>query len=264
MAILESRTKTGISWVKESIALFKIQPSKWMLLAIAYVGIFMMLPSLPGLGFFAMFTVLLWPFFTVFAVMLFRNAEMSKKETIQQTIALIKPRLKVLVSLGLACLVYATLISWLLNSDIEALVPFAQSSAPMDESQYALFMQKFIPFMLKLMLLLLPLFIATWFSPMLIVINRYPLVKAIKSSIAGAIQYTVAMGIAWLVIFAGIFVVMLGVGLVIGIIAQLVPMLAQALMPVLVFGALLFTTALMFAFQYVTYRDVFRAAPVEV
>jgi len=264
MAILESRTKTGISWVKESIALFRIQPSKWLLLAIAYVGIFMMLPSLPGLGFLAMITVLFWPIFTVFAVMLFRNAEIGKKETIKQTVDLIKPRLSVLASLGLTCLLYATLISFLLNSDVEALLPFAESSAPMDQSQYTLFMQKFIPFILKLMLLLLPLFIATWFSPMLIVLNRYPLVKAIKSSIAGALQYTVAMGAAWLVLSAGIFAVMLIAGLVIGIIAQLIPFLAQALMPVLVFGALLVATALMFAFQYVSYRDVFRAAPVEI
>lgn len=264
MAILESRTKTGISWIKESIALFKIQPSKWLLLAIAYVGIFMMLPSLPGLGFFALFTVLIWPIFTAFAVMLFRNAEMGKKETIQQTIALIKPRLTVLISLGLACLLYATLISYLLNADVEALIPFAEGKAPMNEAQYMLFMEKFMPFLLKLLLLLLPLFISTWFSPMLIVINRYPVFKAIKSSIAGTLQYTVAMGVAWLILSAGIFAIMLMLGLVIGILAQLLPFLAQLLMPTLIFGALLVSTALMFAFQYVTYRDVFRAAVVDI
>ena len=49
MAILESRTQTGLSWVKESVALFKTAPRKWLLLALAYVGFFMMLPSVPGL-----------------------------------------------------------------------------------------------------------------------------------------------------------------------------------------------------------------------
>jgi hypothetical protein len=264
MAILESRTKTGISWVKESVVLFKMQPSKWMLLAMAYVSIFMMLPSLFQSSTIAMGTVLIWPIFTAFAIMLFRNADIGKKESLQQTIALIKPRLTVLISLGLICLLYATLISYLLNSDIEALVPFAESSKAMDEAQYMLFMEKFMPFLLKLLLLLLPLFISTWFSPMLIVINRYPVLKAIKSSIAGTIQYTVAMGVSWIVLTAAVFLLMLALGLVVGILAQLMPFIAQTLMPILIFGTLLVTTALMFAFQYVSYRDVFRAAVADI
>jgi len=161
-------------------------------------------------------------------------------------------------------LVYATLATFLLNSDIQGLMSFADKGAQMSESEYVKFMDKFMPFILKLLLLLFPLFIATWFSPVLIVINNYTLVKAIKSSIAGVLQYTVAMGAAWLVLSAGVMGLMLIVGLVIGVVGALVPALAQALMPMLVFGCLLLATALMFAFQYVSYRDVFRAAPVEL
>lgn len=264
MAILESRTKTGISWVKESVALFKAQPSKWMLLAIAYVGIFMMLPSIPGLGIFALLTVLIWPVFIAFAVMLYRNAEMGKQETAQEVLAKIQPKFTVLMLLGLLCLVYATLATYLLNSDIQGLMSFADKGAQMSESEYEKFMGNFTPFMLKLLLLLLPLFVATWFAPVLIAINNYSLVNAIKSSIAGVLQYTVAMVAAWLVLSAGIMGLMLAVGLVIGTLGALVPVVAQALMPMLVFGCLLLATALMFAFQYVSYRDVFRAAPVVV
>jgi hypothetical protein len=42
----------------------------------------------------------------------------------------------------------------------------------------------------------------------------------------------------------------------------LIPMAAELLMPLLVFSALLVISALMFAFQYISYKDVFRAAPV--
>jgi hypothetical protein len=56
--------------------------------------------------------------------------------------------------------------------------------------------------------------------------------------------------------------VMLGLGLVIGILGALIPMVAELLMPLLVFAALLVISALMFAFQYISYKDVFRAAPV--
>jgi uncharacterized protein involved in cysteine biosynthesis len=53
---------------------------------------------------------------------------------------------------------------------------------------------------------------------------------------------------------------MLAVGVVAGIVSALVPMLGQMLMSFIVFGCLLLATALMLAFQYVSYRDVFRAA----
>jgi len=263
MAILESRTKTGLSWVKESIALFKTQPSRWMLLAIAYVGIFMMLPSLPGLGIFALLSVLIWPIFIAFAVMLYRNAEFGKQETVQAVLSKIQPKFTVLMLLGAACLVYATLATYLLNSDIQGLMTFADKGAQMSESEYVKFMAKFTPFLLKLLLLLVPLIIDNWLAPVLIVVNNYPLAKAIKSSIAGVLQYMIAMGAAWLVLSAGIMGLMLAIGLLIGIVGALVPVLAQALMPMLVFGCLLLATALMFAFQYVSYRDVFRAAGVE-
>lgn len=263
MAILESRTQTGISWVKESIALFKTQPSRWLLLATAYVGIFMMLPSIPGLGFFALLTVLIWPVFIAFAVMLFRNADMGKLDTVQGVFEKIKDKIPLLMLLGLVCLIYATLATYLLNSDIEGLMNFSNNKAAMSETEYSVFMEKFVPFLFKLLLLLLPLFIATWFSPMLIALNNYDLIKAIKSSIAGVLQHTIAMGAAWLILSAGVMLMMMLLGLVIGILGAIVPFLAQALMPMLVFGTLLVATSLMFAFQYVSYRDIFRAAPVE-
>lgn len=262
MAILESRTKTGLSWVKESLDLFKTQPSKWMLLAIAYVGIFMMLPSIPGLGIFALMSVLIWPVFIAFAVMLYRNAEMGKQETVQAVLAKIQPKFTTLMLLGLVCLVYATLATYILNSDIQGLIHFADQGAQMSESEYEKFMDQFMPFMLKLLLLLLPLFVATWFAPVLIAINNYNLVNAIKSSIAGVLQYTIAIGVAWLVLSLSILCLMYAVGLVIEMLRLFFPVMARILMPMLVFGCLLLATALMFAFQYVSYRDVFRAAPV--
>lgn len=264
MAILESRTQTGISWVKESIALFRQSPNQWLLLSMVYVGIFMMLPSLPGLGLLALLTVIIWPVFVVFAVLLFRNAEMGKQQTVQQVLALIQPKLKELMLLGLTCLVYATLVTYVLNADIQGVASITQGKDEISQSEMMQLMDKLLPLMLKLLLLLAPLFLATWFSPMLIAINHYSLVKSIKSSIAGMLQYTIAMGAAWLVLSAGVILVMLLAGMVIGIVGALIPILAQALMPLLVFGTLLVSTALMFAFQYVSYRDVFRAATVEV
>ena len=260
MAIFASRTQTGISWVKESVALFKTAPRKWLLLGLAYVGLFMMLPSVPGLQFFAFISILIWPVFLAIALALYRNADMQKQQNIGEIITQIQPKIQILIGLGGACLLYAVLVSFVLNSDLQGLEVLVGSKDKMTESQMAAFIQKIFPLLLKLTLLLIPLMMATWFSPMLIGFNNYGLVKAIKSSIAGSIQYMVALGVAWAVLTAGILLLMLAVGIVAGVISAMVPLLGQMLMSIIVFGCLLLATALMLAFQYISYRDVFRAA----
>ena len=263
MAILESRTKTGISWVKESVALFKTAPRKWLLLGLAYVGLFMMLPSVPGMQFFAFFSILLWPVFLAIAITLYRNADTQKQQTLYEVIEIVKPRITMLMALGGICLLYGIVVSFILNSDIEGLLKFTQGKGEITESQAMQMMQAIVPLLLKLSLMLIPLMMATWFSPMLIAFNNYGVVKAIKSSIAGSLQYMIALGASWLLLTAGIVGVMLVVGIVVGLIGSLAPLLGQMLTSLLVFGCLLLATTLMLAFQYVSYRDVFRAAGVD-
>lgn len=260
MAIQESSTKTGISWVKESVGLFKTAPRKWLLLALAYVGLFMMLPSIPGLQFFAFVSILIWPVFLAIAIMMYRNADIKKEQNLSEIINIIQPKLTQLIALGGACLLYAALVSFVLNSDIQGLAELTQNKTNMTESQMIIFLQKVYPFLLKFTLLLIPLMMATWFSPMLIVFNNYNVVKALKSSVAGSLQYMIALGVSWLLLTLGIVALMLIVGIVAGIMSSFVPVLGQMLMSFVVFGCLLLATALMLAFQYVSYRDVFRAA----
>lgn len=260
MAIQESSTKTGISWVKESVDLFKTAPRKWLSLALAYVGLFMMLPSIPGLQLFAYVSILIWPVFLAMAIMMYRNADIKKAQNFSEIINIIQPKLTQLIALGGACLLYAALVSFLLNSDIQGLAELTQNKTNMTESQMIIFLQKVFPLILKFTLLLIPLMMATWFSPMLIVFNNYSFVKALKSSVAGSLQYMIALSVSWLLLTLGIVALMLIVGIVAGIVSSLVPVLGQMLMSFVVFGCLLLATALMLAFQYVSYRDVFRAA----
>ena len=260
MAILETSTKTGISWVKESVDLFKTAPRKWLSLALAYVGLFMMLPSVPGLQFFAFVSILIWPVFLAIAIIMYRNADLKKEQNFSEIINMVQPKLTQLIALGGACLLYAALVSFVLNSDIQGLAELTQNKTTMTESQMIIFLQKVFPFLLKFTLLLIPLMMATWFSPMLIAYNNYNVVKALKSSVAGSLQYMVALGVSWLLLTLGVVALMLVVGIIAGIVSGLVPVLGQMMMSFVVFGCLLLATALMLAFQYVSYRDVFRAA----
>ncbi len=260
MAILQSRTQTGISWIKESIALFKTAPRKWLMLALAYLSLFVMLPSIPVLQFFAFLSVLIWPIFLAVAIAQYRNAELNKQEAIAQTLQIMQPKMLQLMALGGACLLYAVLMSMILNSDLQGLANIAQNKDKMTEPQMMALMQKMLPVMLKMLLLSIPLLMATWFSPMLIAFNNYSVVKAVKSSIAGSLQFIIALTAAWLALSFGILGLMLGVGIFGGIVSALVPALGQLLIPFILFGCMLLATALMLAFQYVSYRDVFRAA----
>lgn len=257
----ETGTQRGLRWVRESLALFKTQPHVWMLWSLAYIVIFMVLPSLPWLGFLGLLSVVIWPACMGFVVMLYRQMDLQGKTSPGIVWQQLQTHFKTLGLLGVSCLVYAVLATYILSSDLASLVAHAPTKAGMTESQMTQFLENTLTFIVKVLLLLLPLFIATWFSPMLIALNGYPLPKAIKSSIAGMLQYMVPMGVSWLIMTLGILVVMLGLGLVIGILGALIPMLAQLLMPLLVFAALLVINALMFAFQYISYKDVFRAAP---
>lgn len=260
MAILASRTKTGISWIGESIALFKQTPRKWLLLALTYLGIFVFIPSFPSMQIFAFITILIWPIFIAIAIRLYRNAEYQKEENLSAIMQLIQPKMKKLVMLGFVNLAYFIVVSLLLSSDMQVLTDIMNQQAKMTEQDVMQAMQTMIPIFLKLVVFFIPLVMAVWFAPMLTAFNDYSVTKALKSSIAGSLQYMVAMMAAWLLLTAGIMLLMLAASVFSGLFAFISVAFAQSLMTILVFGALLVSVALTLAFQYVSYRDIFRAA----
>ena len=264
MAILETSTKTGVSWIKESGRLLKSEPRKLIVLALIYVTIFMMMPSLPGFQWFGLITILIWPLFMAVVIGIYRELDLSAETTKMLHLGMVmdsvKPKVFLLLQLGGMFLLYGAIVSFFLNGDIKGLEGLAQSKDVMTESEAVIIMQKMLPLLSKLILLLIPLMMASWFSPPLIAFNNYSVIKAIKSSIAGSLQYFVALGVAWLLLTVTIVSVMLIVGIIIGITGNLIPSLAQLLMPLLIFGSLLIASSLMLSFQYVSYRDVFSKA----
>ncbi|MFW5432048.1 MAG: BPSS1780 family membrane protein [Methylophilaceae bacterium] len=259
MAILESRTRTGISWISESIALFKQAPRKWLLLALVFLGLFVLLPSVPGLEIFGLITMFIWPAFVAIAIRQYRNVEFKKTESLSTTIQLIQPNIRALVILGFVNLLYLILVS-LLSTDAKEFAVLMNSHTKMNEAELALAAKKAIPSFLMFVLLLIPMFMMNWFSPMLIAFNNYSLAKAIKSSIAGCLQYIVALIAAWLLLSTGMMALIIVASLIAGLFAAMQPSMAQSLVAALVFGCVLISIALTFAFQYVSYRDVFRGA----
>ncbi len=260
MAILASRTRTGISWIVESVALFKQSPRRWLLLALSYLGLFVLMPSMPGMQIFAFATILTWPVFIAIAMRLYRNVEVKKEESLQAVIQHVQPKAKTLILLGLVNLLYFILVSLILSADMQVLSNILARQHELDEQEMTAAVQTMIPILFKLMLLFIPLTVMSWFSPTLVAFNQYSFGKAIKSSIAGCLQYFVALIAAWLLLTAGMMTLMMAASVLAGFISMVIPNAAPLLVSVIVFGCVLIGIALILAFQYISYRDIFRSA----
>jgi len=257
MAILDSQTATGYSWVQETVALFKQQKGRWLFISMTYL-LFMLLSSLSS-SVLAIFSIVLWPAVTAYVLLIYRSFEMGKQENAQQILQQLMPSIKPLLLLGFLAIVYLMLMGLLLNDDMQALVDVAKMNEAMSDEERVALLKQALPLYTKLLLMLIPLFVITWFSPLLIAVNQYPVIKAIKSSIAGVLQYFAALNIAWLVLTAYLMLFSVLAALIGGVLAVIggAALSTMALLAIAVLG-----TSLFFAFQYVSYRDVFRAAPV--
>jgi len=247
--------RDSIRWNKESFKLFKKTPNQSLMLSLAYLFIFMLLPSMPMIQIFSIASILIWPIFLVFAVNFYKTHDKNKEENFLAVFEKIKPRLATLLMLGLICLIYAAMVTMVLNSEMQGFIQISEKN-----NELLTVMNNFVPMIGKLILLLLPLLMATWFSPMLIVYNNYSLFKSIKSSIAGCLMYIFPLGLSWFIFSTIAILFMLSCGLLIGSLASFFPAIGPSLMGAIIFFALLVITSVMFAFQYISYRDIFKSA----
>ena len=247
--------KDSIRWNKESFLLFKKTPNQSLMLSLTYLFIFMLLPSVPMVQVFSIASILIWPIFLVFAVNFYKIHDKNKNETFLAVYEKIKPRLLTLLALGLICLTYAGMVTMILNAEMQHFIQLSENN-----NELANVINNFVPMIGKLILLLLPLLMGTWFSPMLIVYNHYSLFKSIKSSVAGSLMYIIPLGLSWLIFSTTAILFMLSCGVLIESLASFFPSIGSSLMKAVIFFALLVITSVMFAFQYISYRDIFKSA----
>lgn len=260
MANFKADVKLGVNWVLAAVQLLKARPNKWLFFALMYVMLFAILPSI--IQPISYVSTVIWPIFIAAAMAMLRNVDEQQTQEVREIVQGLKPKMRPLMILGAVSLLYVVLIMLLLNTDIQGLIKLApQGAATMTEAQAEAIVDQMLPLLLKLSLLMLPLFMATWFAPMLIAFNQYSVAKAIKSSIAGSLQYTVALGVAWLTLTAAMAALLVLVGIVFGLLGQLIPSAGLALSGPVILLCMLVAVGMMLAVQYLSYRDVFRAAP---
>ncbi|ABE48633.1 MULTISPECIES: BPSS1780 family membrane protein [Methylobacillus] len=238
------------AWVRDILALFRQKPGKWMLLGLAHVFFFAMLPGLIGLKFVSF---LLLPAFLALAVGFYRDADIGRESDLGDLLNEIKPSFRKLLGLGAICVAYVLLINLLTAEDAMQLEAMARN----EENPEQVLEQSF-PILVKLMLLLTPLVLVIWFAPALVAYQEYSVGRAIKSSLAAFIQYLLPLLLTWVAVTLIIMLSMTLAGVLVGMMSAASKTMGGFLMLVLVFACMLFASALMLAFQYVSNRDIFK------
>lgn len=252
-----SSVKTGLSWVTGSLQLFLLSPNKWLLLALAYVAIFVVLPSLPHMPvLIALLAILFWPCFIALAIGLYREADQGRNTKLADLFQQIKPRMGMLIALGGICLVYGFLVGMFASGDTQALSELVNQKA--DPGQI---LTQALPLMAKVLIFFTPLLMATWFSPMLIAYQEFSVLEAIKHSLWAFWRNLATLGVAWLALTLAMVLAMLAMGVVVGLVAVISQALSTILMILFILGSLLVGTSFMFAIQYFSYRHVYYQQP---
>jgi hypothetical protein len=252
------QVKTGLNWVIGSFYLFSRSPTKWLLVSLAYVLLFLVLPALPHMPtLIALLVILIWPGFIAVTIGLYREADQGRVTALAELIEQIKPYLGRLISLGGICLLYGVLMGMVTRGDSQALGELINQ-----KTDPQLILTQALPLMIKLCILVTPLVMATWFSPMLIAYQEFSVAEAIKHSIWASWRNLVALGVAWLGLTIALVAVMLVAGIIVGMIGALSQTLAGILMSLVALASFLLATSFLLAIQYLSYRHEYYQQPL--
>jgi hypothetical protein len=267
MMTFRSKVKLGFSWVTDSLILFKQHPAKWMGLSSMYLVFFQFLPILLlGIieqineahgsiiilflvGLLGLALTFSWPIFTSVVIGVCRETHANRSTPVSEVLHRVKPHAKQLIFLGVVFFVYRLVMIAFTEADIQAL-----DLQQMDKEIMPI---GFWMLMLKLMVLQVPLLLATWYSPLLISYHQYSVFKSIGHSIWAALHNITALITAWVSLTLAVVGVMLVLGLLIGIIAIFAKGLAAFLGMIVVMFVSLMATAFLFSIQYFSFLSMY-------
>ena len=238
-------------WLFELFLILKENKNNSLLIGYFYMFIFLLIPSISFLQIISPIIVIIWPAFVVNIVMYFHARSKNKARQLFKLTPEIKVNIMKLMTLGIITFFYAMLVSFLISTDMQEIIKINQGENLSIEPGVAL------RFLLKLFLFMLPVFIATWFSPMLIALKNYSVINSLKSSIAAFLIYFFPMLLAFVFIFLifflsifilqSVFDLLKGFGSFVG-----------ALNIIGMFSLIAIFISTLFIFQYISYRDIFK------
>ncbi|PKO93388.1 MAG: hypothetical protein CVU15_02240 [Betaproteobacteria bacterium HGW-Betaproteobacteria-1] len=245
--------KSGLDWVYRSVFLFRQNPPKWLLHALLYATLFIMLPSIPVMPvLISLLIILFWPTFLALFMGVFREADLGRDTEPRELVEEIKPNFVKLITLGGVFLAYGILTGVMVRDEMVELNALVAGKAEAE-----IVMQQLLPLIFKMLLILTPMIMASWFSPMLVGFQGYGVLEAIKHSFWQCGRNLIAIIVAWSILSMSLFLVLLIAGLFVGIISAISALLGTFLMSLVVFAMLLLVTYFLLAIQYYSYRHVY-------
>lgn len=238
------------SWLKDIFLILKKTKNHSLVIGYTYLFIFLVLPSLPIIQFLSPIVIILWPVAVVQIINFYRSPE-NKKISIFKLDSQIKKSIPQLLRIGLITFFYALVISTFLSPQMQSIVEQANAGDSVLDAAV------FLKLIFKLFLFMLPLFAATWFSPMIVVYRGEGVFKALKSSIAAILIYIFPLLLTWvsmIVIFAVLIYVFQNFLLLFG--------LSQAayiaISTIIIFSLTAVYIAALFIFQFLGYKQIFK------
>jgi hypothetical protein len=242
----------GFVWLREAYELFRDHPLRWLALLVAYYAIAGVLDFLPWIGFFA--HLVLKPVFTVGFVAATWSVERGGAPELAHLFRGFRSDLSSLLGIG------AVLVAGIVGAAIASMVVDGGELAALMRAPGPVDRDAFDTPGIKIGLLaasfvLVPLLLATWFAPALVVFQDCGARKAIATSFAAALANwrAIAVYVAFVAFYAAILPT-----LALAVIAMIVPEPAQGvLMVVLVLPWYMCLFAVLQIAEYIGYRDVF-------
>ena len=238
------------SWLRDIFLILKKTKNHSLVIGYTYLFIFLVLPSLPLIQFLSPIVIILWPVAVVQIINFYRSSD-NKKISIFKLDSQIKKSIPQLLRIGLITFFYALVISTFLSPQMQTIVEQANAGDSVLDAAV------FFKLIVKLFLFMLPLFAATWFSPMIVVYRGEGVFKALKSSIAAILIFIIPLLLTWvsmIVIFAVLIYVFQNFLLLFG--------LSQAayiaISTIIIFSLTAVYIAALFIFQFLGYKQIFK------
>lgn len=221
----------SLEWITSAWELFKKNPGIWIVIALIYIAIMMVLAFIPFLGSVA--TNLLMPVFMAGMILGAKALDQGEELSVNHLFAGFSDRAGPLMLVGLLYLVgvvVATLIAAIISGILAAIL-WAISGGNGNEEMMILALGFFV---LLVLLLIIPLAMAMWFAPVLVALHNVAPIEAMKASFMVTLRNIVPFLLYGLIV--------LGLGIVASI---------PLFLGWLVLGPILMITI------YTAYRDLF-------
>lgn len=250
--------RQGIIWLAAAYSMFKAHRLAWVVLVLGYFVTLVLLGELPYIGPYAM--TLMKPVFAVGLLAAAWTQERGGTPALRQLFQGFRSNLLALLAIGLffvAGITLAVFASSLVDGG-KLLELMATGSAMTDQQRAASLADPALQLgMLFSAVLSLPIVIATWWAPALIVFQDARAGSALAASLRAALANWKALALYGLGVFFYGGVVP---GIIIGLVSLLIsPPAGELLVIALLLPYSLFFAATLHVSDYVSYRDVFHS-----